>query len=72
MYGDEFIAKKKLARSIVAARPLRAGEVLTAHMVSAKTHAESGLNPFDDHLVLGKKLVQDIDEDELILEHHVS
>ncbi len=72
MHSDEFMAKKKLARSIVASRKLKAGEVVTAEMILAKTHTESGLSPFDDEKILGKKLNQDIDEDELILEHHVS
>lgn len=72
MYGDEFINRKKLARSIVAARNLKAGEIITADMISAKTHTESGLSPLDDEKILGKKLNKDIGEDELILEHHVS
>lgn len=53
-YSGEFINKKKLSRSIVAARNLKAGEIITADMISAKTHVEIGLNPFQDEKILGK------------------
>ena len=67
VYSDEFINKKKLARSIVAVRDLKKGEIITLEMLDAKTHTESGLSPFDDEKILGKTLKKDIKEDELIL-----
>lgn len=71
MYGDEFLAKKKLARSIVASKNLKAGEIIIADMLCAKTHTESGLSPLDDEKLLGKILNQDIEADKLITEEHV-
>src|SRR6185436_11998762 len=63
MLSTEFIARKKLARSLVASRPLKAGEIVLADMLIAKTHADVGLNPFEDEKILGKVLKQDINED---------
>lgn len=71
-YSGEFINKKKLSRSIVAARNLKAGEIITADMISAKSHIKIGLSPFEDEKILGKTLSKDIDEDELIADYHVS
>jgi sialic acid synthase SpsE len=71
MINEEFITKIKLARSIVAKRKINMGEILTKDMITAKSHTSLGLNPFDDHLIIGKKLKQDINEDELILVEHV-
>lgn len=72
MLEGEFVARKKLARSIVAARPLKAGQTILVDMLAAKTHVDVGLNPFEEEKILGKTLLKDIDEDELILEHQVS
>lgn len=67
MSSDEFMVRKKLARSIVAARDLKKGEIVSADMLAAKTHIDLGLNPFEDEKLLGKILNKDIEEDELIL-----
>ena len=66
MFDGEFIAKKKLVRSIVASRDILAGEVVTSDMLAAKSHIELGLNPFEDEKILGKTLNKDIKADNLI------
>jgi len=71
MYSGEFINRKKLGRSIVAARDLRAGEVLTQEMLAAKTDIKTGLNPFEEEKLLGKVLKNNLKEDQLVLESDV-
>lgn len=71
MINSEFSAKQKLARSIISKRDLKKGEILTKDMIFAKTHTSMGMNPFDEDLILGKVLVRDIPEDDLILPEDV-
>ncbi len=70
--NSEFLAKQKLARSIVAFRDLKKGDILTKDMIFAKTHTQMGMNPFDEDLILGKRLSRDISEDDLILPSDVT
>jgi len=52
-------------KSLVAARPIRAGAVLTEDMIAAKRPG-TGISPAEMGYVIGRKIVRDIQEDELL------
>lgn len=60
------LANKKAARkSIVAARPIHKGEVLTEENITTKRPG-TGVNPMQWPAVIGSRAIRDFDEDELI------
>ncbi len=52
-------------KSIVAAKPIKAGEVLTSHNITTKRPGE-GINPMRWNDVIGTKAIRDFETDELI------
>jgi sialic acid synthase len=66
-YAGEAKPLQKMAKSIYANRNLKAGTVLTNADIAFKCPSGAGLEPYQVDLVLGKKLKQDLKEDELIL-----
>lgn len=66
----EMAARSFARRSVVAARPLPAGTVLTADDVDFKRPG-TGLSPADVDRVLGCRLMVDLEADALVLPTHV-
>ena len=52
-------------KSIIAARTIKAGEILTEENLATKRHG-NGINPMRWHDVIGRKAIRDFIEDELI------
>lgn len=66
-YSNEAKPLQKMAKSIYANRDLAAGTVLGEADIAFKCPSGAGLEPFQVNLVLGKKLKQNLAEDQLIL-----
>ncbi len=58
-------------QSLVAARNLKVGEILSRDMILYKRPAKGGISPAAVESVLGKKLVRPVEEDEQILREHL-
>ena len=58
---NRYVARK----SIIAARKIRRGEVLTEENLTTKRPG-NGISPMKWHEVLGREAIRDFDEDELI------
>lgn len=58
-------------QSLVAARDLKAGEILSRDMIAYKRPAKGGISPTALGSVLGKKIVKPVEEDEQILAEHL-
>jgi N-acetylneuraminate synthase len=67
MSRGEILNREVLGKSLVAARPLQAGEVITAAMVAVKGPA-LGISPQHYPQLLGRTLERSIDEDEPFLD----
>lgn len=67
----EIAQRAKMRRSLVAARPLPAGHVLTADDLDAKRPG-TGIAPCDIAQVLGRPLAVDLDADEAIAPQHLA
>jgi len=61
----ELPARKNARRSIVTTRALKKGEVITAENVTTKRPGK-GINPTYYDLLLGKKVLKDLEEDEIL------
>jgi N-acetylneuraminate synthase len=68
---DELEQRLKMRRSIVSSRPLKAGTVLTAEDLAFKRPG-TGYPPGSIGGMIGKKLVNDLKEDVLILSQHLA
>lgn len=66
----EYKQRKKMRRSIIAARDLKAGEILTEQDIDFKRPGE-GIAPSEANKVLGKKTAHDIEADTMILESDI-
>lgn len=66
-YANEAKPLQKMAKSIYANCDLKAGTILTEADVAFKCPSGAGLEPFQVDLVLGRKLKQNLAEDQLIL-----
>lgn len=71
-YASEAKPLQKMAKSIYANRSLKAGTVLQQADLAFKCPSGAGLEPFQIDLVLGRKLKQDLAEDQLILLENLS
>lgn len=67
---DEIEQKKKMRRSIVAARNITKGTILTEDLLDAK-RPFSGISPDNINSLLGKRINRDIQEDEIIFEKDI-
>lgn len=66
----EYGQRAKMRRSIVARHPLTAGSILTAEDLDAKRPGD-GIEPRFTGDVLGRRLIVDVDKDEVILREHL-
>jgi sialic acid synthase len=66
VHRSEVAGITKMGKQLVAARPLRCGQVLTPGDVSAKSPGGDGLAPFALPQVIGRVLRKDLDTDEAI------
>lgn len=67
---QEYEQRKKMRRSLVAARDLQVGDILTEDDLYAKRPG-TGLSPDKIDLLIGKKVVREIEKDNLILSEDV-
>jgi N-acetylneuraminate synthase/sialic acid synthase len=66
VYPSEIPGITKMGKKLVAAHPLRSGQVLTAADVSIKSPGGDGLEPYQFSQVIGRVLRKDLDTDEAI------
>lgn len=66
VYPSEVPGITKMGKKLVAAHPLRSGQILAAENVSIKSPGGDGLEPYELHHVLGRVLRKDLDTDEAI------
>lgn len=62
----EQVARQKWQRSLVALKPIQAGEILTEAHVTAKRSNERGLEPKQLDLIVGKRAVRNLERDDPI------
>ncbi len=65
VFDVEIPARFNARRSLVEIRTMKAGTLLTQQDITTK-RPEKGISPLYYDLVIGKKLLKDIDEDETI------
>jgi len=68
--GDELEQRKKMRRSIVATKNLKTGEILKVEDMNVKRPG-IGISPERLEDLIGKTLINDIEEDYLILENNI-
>ena len=68
--AGEFMNRKILGKSLVATRPIKAGETLTRDMITAKSPAK-GLSPQMLHTLIGKKSIRNIPKDGYFTEEYM-
>ncbi|MCE7749196.1 MAG: acetylneuraminic acid synthetase [Candidatus Heimdallarchaeota archaeon] len=61
----ELPARKNARRSIVTTKALKAGDVITTDNITTKRPGK-GINPTYYDLIIGKKILQDLEEDEIL------
>lgn len=61
----ELPARKNARRSIVTTKPLTKGTIITEDSITTKRPGK-GIDPTYYDLILGKKILQDLDEDEIL------
>jgi sialic acid synthase len=66
VYPSEIPGITKMGKRLVAARPLRSGQILTPKDVGIKSPGGDGLAPYELHDVIGRALRKDLDTDEAI------
>ncbi len=66
VFPSEIPGITKMAKKLVAARPLRSGQVLDSEDVSIKSPGGDGLAPYELSHVIGRVLRKDLDTDEAI------
>ncbi|HYC71302.1 MAG TPA: N-acetylneuraminate synthase family protein [Opitutaceae bacterium] len=71
IYTQEAKPLQKMAKSIYAGRNLPAGTVITEADLAFKCPSGDGLEPFQVDLLVGRKLKQDVAEDQLVLLKHL-
>jgi N-acetylneuraminate synthase/sialic acid synthase len=70
LWDSERGPKKKLAKSLVSARPLSRGTILTATDLARKSPG-NGISPARLREVVGRELVRDLEADQVLLEEHL-
>jgi sialic acid synthase SpsE len=70
LWDSEHGPRKKLAKSLVSARPLARGTVLTEADLARKSPG-SGISPARLREVIGRELIRDLEADQVLLEEHL-
>jgi sialic acid synthase SpsE len=66
----EDLQREKLGKSLVVARPIQIGEVLTEDMLVCKSPA-LGLSPMQLRNLIGRRVIQELAPDTYLAEHHL-
>jgi sialic acid synthase SpsE len=66
----EDLQREKLGKSLVAARPIRIGEILMEDMLVCKSPA-LGISPLQLPSLIGRRVIQEIAPDTYLAEHHL-
>jgi N-acetylneuraminate synthase len=70
VWDSERGPKKKLAKSLVSARPLRRGTILSEADLARKSPG-NGISPARLREVLGREITRDLEADLVLLEEHL-